>query len=112
MARQSPSAGLKTIIGYILPEQEVVQSNQDDVSVSEDEDDQEIQPEFLDMKEMDSVSSGANLFKSSVPASKEGKTTYQTCFLWYYENKVSRCKIVWNNSRHTQQVNIVNLCVQ
>jgi len=75
MARQSPSAGLKTIIGYILPEQEVVQSNQDDVSVSEDEDDQEIQPEFLDMKEMDSVSSGANLFKSSVPASKEGKTT-------------------------------------
>ncbi|XP_056113465.1 DNA helicase B [Rhinichthys klamathensis goyatoka] len=82
MARQSPSAGLKTIIGYILPEREVVQSNQDDVPGSEDEDEEEIQPEFLDMKEMDSVSSGANLFKSSVPASKEvsfmaGKKMYR-----------------------------------
>lgn len=75
MALQSPSAGLKTIIGYILPEDEVVQSNQDDVSGSEDEEEEEIQPEFLDMKEMDSVSSGANVFKSSVPASKEGKKT-------------------------------------
>lgn len=76
MALQSPSAGLKIIIGYILPEGKVVQSNQDDVSGSEDEEEEEIQPEFLDMKEMDSVSSGANVFKSSVPASKEGKTTY------------------------------------
>lgn len=82
MTLQSPPAGLKTIIGYILPEREVVQSNQDDVSGSEDEDEDEIQPEFLDMKEMDSVSSGANLFKSSVPASKEvsfmaGKKMYR-----------------------------------
>ncbi|KAK7149777.1 hypothetical protein R3I94_009172 [Phoxinus phoxinus] len=82
MALQSPTAGLKNIIGYILPEREVVQSNQDDVSGSEDEDEEEIQPEFLDMKEMDSVSSGANVFKSSVPASKEvsfmaGKKTYR-----------------------------------
>ncbi|XP_067283463.1 DNA helicase B-like [Pseudorasbora parva] len=69
MALQSPTAGLKTIIGYILPDRVVVQSN-DDVSHSEDEE-EEIQPEFLDMKEMDSVSSGANVFKSSMPASKE-----------------------------------------
>lgn len=73
MALQIPPAGLKTITGYILPERQVVQSNQDEVSESEDE--EEIQPEFLDMKEMDSVSSGANVFKSSVPMSKEGKTT-------------------------------------
>ncbi|XP_067247886.1 DNA helicase B isoform X1 [Chanodichthys erythropterus] len=69
MALQLPPAGLKTITGYILPERQVVQSNQDEVSESEDE--EEIQPEFLDMKEMDSVSSGANVFKFSVPTSKE-----------------------------------------
>ncbi|XP_026090199.1 DNA helicase B-like [Carassius auratus] len=70
MALQSPTAGLKTITGYILPERHAVQSNQEDVSESEDEE-EETQPEFLDMKEMDSVSSGGNMFKSSVVASKE-----------------------------------------
>ncbi|XP_016298630.1 DNA helicase B-like isoform X1 [Sinocyclocheilus anshuiensis] len=70
MALQSPTAGLKTITGYILPERHIVQSNQEDVSESEDEE-EETQPEFLDMKEMDSVSSGGNMFKSSVLASKE-----------------------------------------
>ncbi len=74
MALQSPTAGLKTITGYILPERHAVQPNQEDVSESEDEE-EETQPEFLDMKEMDSVSSGGSMFKSSVQASKEGRTT-------------------------------------
>ncbi|XP_043093944.1 DNA helicase B [Puntigrus tetrazona] len=80
MALQSPTAGLKTITGYILPEHHAVQTNQEDVSESEDEE-EEAQPEFLDMKEMDSVSSGGCMFKSSVPASKQvqlmtGNKTY------------------------------------
>uniref|UniRef100_A0A8C1ZK20 Helicase (DNA) B n=1 Tax=Cyprinus carpio TaxID=7962 RepID=A0A8C1ZK20_CYPCA len=80
MALQSPTAELKTITGYILPERHTVHSNQEDVSESEDEE-EEIQPKFLDMKEMDSVSSGGNMFKSSVSASKEvpfmvGNKTY------------------------------------
>ncbi|XP_016098398.1 DNA helicase B-like isoform X2 [Sinocyclocheilus grahami] len=70
MALQSPTAGFKTITGYILPERHAVQSNQEDVSESEEEE-EGIQPEFLDMKEMDCVSSGGNMFKSSVSASKE-----------------------------------------
>lgn len=75
MALQSPIAGLKTITGYILPERQAVQPSKDDGSESEDEE-EEGQPEFLDMKEMHSVSSGGNMFKSLMPASKEGKTTY------------------------------------
>lgn len=54
----------QTITGYILPNNE-----DDDV---EDEDEEEIQTEFLDMKEMNSVSSGGKVFKFSVPAFKEG----------------------------------------
>ncbi|XP_073694269.1 DNA helicase B [Garra rufa] len=81
MALQSPTAGFKTITGYILPERQAVQTNQEDVSESEDEE-EEAQPEFLDMKEMDSVSSGGSMFKSSVAASKEvpfmsGNKTYR-----------------------------------
>lgn len=75
MQLQSPTAGLKTITGYILPERHVAQSNQEDVSESEDEE-EETQPEFLDMKEMDSVSSeGGSMFKSYMTASKDGRTT-------------------------------------
>lgn len=81
MALQSPIAGLKTITGYILPERQAVQPSKDDGSESEDEE-EEGQPEFLDMKEMHSVSSGGNMFKSLMPASKEvsilvGKKTYK-----------------------------------
>ncbi|XP_001336777.3 DNA helicase B isoform X1 [Danio rerio] len=81
MALQSPIAGLKTITGYILPEEQAVQPNKDDGLESEDEE-EEGQPEFLDMKEMNSVSSGGNMFKSLVPTSKEvsilvGKKTYK-----------------------------------
>ncbi|KAK2892856.1 hypothetical protein Q8A67_012844 [Cirrhinus molitorella] len=81
MALQRPTAGFKTITGYILPERHAVQTNQEDVSESEDEE-EEAQPEFLDMKEMDSVSSGGSMFKSSVSALKEvpfmsGNKTYR-----------------------------------
>ncbi|XP_056604912.1 DNA helicase B [Triplophysa dalaica] len=64
----SPAA-VKVISGYILPERHVVNTDQDHVSESEDEEDR--QPEFLDMKEMDSVSSGGQMFHFSFPASKE-----------------------------------------
>lgn len=72
MPRHSIPAAVKVISGYILPERRVVQSVQDNVNVSESEDEEEErQPEFLDMKEMDSVSSGGQTFNFSVPASKE-----------------------------------------
>ncbi|XP_051976730.1 DNA helicase B-like isoform X2 [Xyrauchen texanus] len=70
MALQGSPTGLKTITGYILPERHDVRSNQSDVSESEDEE-EEIQPEFLDMREMDSISSGGKRFTFSMPASKE-----------------------------------------
>ncbi len=103
MQLESPTAGLKTITltGYILSESQAPQSNQEDVSESEDEE-EETQPEFLDMKEMDSVSSeGGSMFKSHMPASKDGRTTHLLtnvcyCFFLYSfcDHKVTR----WNRS--------------
>lgn len=70
MPQLSLNAATKVISGYILPEKHVVPSDQEDVSEEEDEE-EERQPEFLDMKEMNSVSSGGQMFNFSVPASKE-----------------------------------------
>ncbi len=114
MQLQSPTAGLKTITGYILSESQVPQSNQEDVSESEDEE-EETQPEFLDMKEMDSVSSeGGSMFKSHMPASKDGRTTHlltNVCYcLFVYsfcDHKVTR----WNRSVEVH-VTSKQMCVQ
>lgn len=73
MPQRSLDAATKVISGYILPEKRVVRSDQEEVSEEEDEE-EERQPEFLDMKEMNSVSSGGQMFNFSVPASKEGNT--------------------------------------
>ncbi|CAB1346399.1 unnamed protein product, partial [Coregonus sp. 'balchen'] len=62
--------GDRNIIGYILPENKVKKAENAD-SDGEDDEEEEAQPEFLDMKEMDSVSSGGHLFKSSIPARNE-----------------------------------------
>lgn len=55
----------QTITGYIL-------ANKEDDDVENEDEEEEIQTEFLDMKEVKSVSSGGKVFKFSVPASKEG----------------------------------------
>ncbi|KAK6292340.1 hypothetical protein J4Q44_G00369240 [Coregonus suidteri] len=62
--------GDRNIIGYILPENKVKKAENAD-SDGEDDEEEEAQPEFLDMKEMDSVSSGGHLFNSSIPARNE-----------------------------------------
>ncbi|XP_022526943.2 DNA helicase B [Astyanax mexicanus] len=54
-----------TLVGYILPDKEEDRVRNED-SESEDEE-EERQPEFLDMKEMDSVSCGGFMLQSSVP---------------------------------------------
>lgn len=66
MAQRTRSTLTEQIItGYIVPNCEI-----DDVEKEDEE--EEIQTEFLDMKEVNSVSSGGKVFKFSFPASKEG----------------------------------------
>uniref|UniRef100_A0A674A565 Helicase (DNA) B n=1 Tax=Salmo trutta TaxID=8032 RepID=A0A674A565_SALTR len=64
--------GDRIIIGYILPEKKVKKAENDDSDwEDDDEEEEEAQPEFLDMKEMDSVSSGGHMFNSSIPGRNE-----------------------------------------
>lgn len=66
--------GDRIIIGYILPEKKVKKAENDDSDwEDDDEEEEEAQPEFLDMKEMDSVSSGGHMFNSSIPGRNEGE---------------------------------------
>uniref|UniRef100_A0A8C8IY32 DNA helicase B winged helix domain-containing protein n=1 Tax=Oncorhynchus tshawytscha TaxID=74940 RepID=A0A8C8IY32_ONCTS len=67
--------GDRILVGYILPEKKVKNSENDDSDWEDDdeEEEEEAQPEFLDMKEMDSVSSGGHVFNSSVPGRNEGE---------------------------------------
>ena len=67
MARRNP---LVSLVGYILADKEDDRNANEDSETEEEE--EEKQPEFLDMKEMDSVSSGGYMFKTSVPAKTEG----------------------------------------
>lgn len=62
---------LQTLVGFILPEKE----NSDDESETDDEveETEEQQPEFLDMKEMNALSSGGWRSLSSLPAMTEVK---------------------------------------
>lgn len=69
---RTPAADVKVISGYILPERHVVKTDQDNASEGEEDEEEERQPEFLDMKEMASVSSGGQMFDFFVPSSKEG----------------------------------------
>ncbi|KAL7828040.1 hypothetical protein AOLI_G00311920 [Acnodon oligacanthus] len=70
MARRSPPVSL---VGYILPVEDDRHADEDSDTEEEEEEEEEQQPEFLDMKEMDSVSSGGYMFKNSVPAKTEVK---------------------------------------
>ncbi|XP_055793255.1 DNA helicase B isoform X2 [Salvelinus fontinalis] len=63
--------GGRIIVGYILPEKKVNKAENDDSDWEDDDEEEEAQPEFLDMKEMDSVSSGGHMFDSSVPSRNE-----------------------------------------
>uniref|UniRef100_A0A674A4H8 DNA helicase B n=1 Tax=Salmo trutta TaxID=8032 RepID=A0A674A4H8_SALTR len=63
--------GDRIIIGSILPEKKVKKAENDDSDWEDDEEEEEAQPEFLDMKEMDSVSSGGHMFNSSIPGRNE-----------------------------------------
>ncbi|KAL1275699.1 hypothetical protein QQF64_035322 [Cirrhinus molitorella] len=89
----------QTITGYIRP------NNKDDNAENEDEE-EEIQTEFLDMKEVNCVSSGGTVFKSSVPAFREvsfktGKKAYKVrgrfhlCDPWWEVT----CKVRRGNKR-------------
>lgn len=57
-----------TLVGYILPPRTV---NADE-ETENDEEEEETVPEFLDMKEMDAVSSGGFMPQQSEPAADEG----------------------------------------
>uniref|UniRef100_A0A4W5LIR9 Uncharacterized protein n=1 Tax=Hucho hucho TaxID=62062 RepID=A0A4W5LIR9_9TELE len=63
--------GDRNLIGYILPEKKVKKAQNDDSDWEDEEEEEEAEPEFLDMKEMDSVSSGGHMFNSSIPARNE-----------------------------------------
>ncbi|XP_016430115.1 DNA helicase B-like [Sinocyclocheilus rhinocerous] len=92
-----------TLTGYIRSDGVDFQSNQDDVEIENEE--EEIEPEFLDMNEVNCVSSGGKIFKTSMPALKEvllvtGNRTYKVtgqfhlCDPWW---KVT-CRV--NRGRH------------
>ncbi len=66
MAQRTRSTLIEQIItGYIVP-------NYENDDVEKEDEEEEIQTEFLDMKEVNSVSSGGKVFKFSFPASKDG----------------------------------------
>ncbi len=70
MAQRTRSTLIEQIItGYIVP-------NYENDDVEKEDEEEEIQTEFLDMKEVNSVSSGGKVFKFSFPASKEGIWTF------------------------------------
>ncbi|XP_064877357.1 DNA helicase B isoform X2 [Oncorhynchus nerka] len=72
MSQSGCPLGDRILVGYILPEKKVKNSENDDSDWEDDEEEEEdAQPEFLDMKEMDSVSSGGHVFNSSVPGRNE-----------------------------------------
>ncbi|XP_031676616.1 DNA helicase B isoform X1 [Oncorhynchus kisutch] len=73
MSQSGCPVGDRILVGYILPEKKVKNSENDDSDWEDDdeEEEEEAQPEFLDMKEMDSVSSGGHVFNSSVPGRNE-----------------------------------------
>lgn len=55
-----------TLTGYIRLDDVDSQSNQDDVEIENEE--QEIEPEYLDMNEVNCISSWGKMFKTSMPA--------------------------------------------
>uniref|UniRef100_A0A3Q1H634 Uncharacterized protein n=1 Tax=Anabas testudineus TaxID=64144 RepID=A0A3Q1H634_ANATE len=61
--------GLGTLEGYILPKNKTEDDEADDSEEENEEEEQ--QPEFLDVAEIDKVSSGGHLFQSWVPLCKE-----------------------------------------
>lgn len=66
-----PPSFPQTITGYIIPKDDDEKND-----VENEDEEEEIQTEFLDMKEVNCVSSGGKVFKSSVPASKEGNAKH------------------------------------
>nr|XP_046195729.1 DNA helicase B-like [Oncorhynchus gorbuscha] len=72
MSQSGCPLGDRILVGYILPEKKVKNSDSDwEDDDDDEEEEEEAQPEFLDMKEMDSVSSGGHVFNSSVPGRNE-----------------------------------------
>ncbi|XP_036433461.1 DNA helicase B [Colossoma macropomum] len=66
MAHRNPPVSL---VGHILADKKDDRNADEDSETEEEE--EEKQPEFLDMKEMDSVSSGGYMFETAVPAKTE-----------------------------------------
>ena len=73
MSQSGCPLGDRILVGYILPEKKVKNPENDDSDWEDDEEEEDAQPDFLDMKEMDSVSSGGHVFNSSVPGRNEGE---------------------------------------
>ncbi|XP_036801316.1 DNA helicase B isoform X1 [Oncorhynchus mykiss] len=71
MSQSGCPLGDRILVGYILPEKKVKNPENDDSDWEDDEEEEDAQPDFLDMKEMDSVSSGGHVFNSSVPGRNE-----------------------------------------
>ncbi|XP_056604426.1 DNA helicase B-like [Triplophysa dalaica] len=69
MAQQRSNFQL-TITGYMLPKEDNTSESEDDVSEDENEE-EEGKPEFLDVYEMDLVSSGGQTITSRAPSSKK-----------------------------------------
>ncbi|XP_071383184.1 DNA helicase B-like [Centroberyx affinis] len=74
-ARRARSAQELTLIGYILPEKKVSRVEDEAEESEEEEEEEEKQPDFLDMTEMNSVSSGGQMLQSSVP--RKNKVEFQ-----------------------------------
>ncbi|XP_072529579.1 DNA helicase B [Salminus brasiliensis] len=71
----------QTLVGYILPDKDEDRARDGEEDSATDDEETEKQPEFLDMKEMASVSSGGFVCQSSVPAVTEVdfQTNRQKC---------------------------------
>ncbi|KAK1166761.1 DNA helicase B isoform X1 [Acipenser oxyrinchus oxyrinchus] len=68
--RRAGTRGNRTLVGYILPKKQVLRDEGAE-SLSEPEEEDNNEPEFLDFKEMVRVSSGGQLIKSSIPPRRE-----------------------------------------
>ncbi|MBN3274536.1 HELB helicase, partial [Polyodon spathula] len=69
--RRAETSGNRSLVGYILPKKQVLLRDEGAESLSEPEEEDNNEPEFLDFKEMDCVSSGGQLIKSSIPPRRE-----------------------------------------
>lgn len=70
-----------------MPSKRIEVANQDDSDISDDEEDDE-EPQFFDLDEMETVSSGGNHFRKIITSSKEGSLLLLSVgVVWAYRLK-------------------------